>query len=536
MELGTRSTAGRDPGRPPSRRGKGGGGVRSAGGADCVSPTSPPLPPLPAAGRGGRLWLPRLDEYGGACLVVLAALLALQISPWWFPTPDSAAYLSMARSLATTGTMRRFGSPHLFFSPGYPTLISPLFLLGPRPLLALAIGQWAVAVVLMLGVYRWARRSAPGVAVLLTAFVMLNTSLWLYLRRPVSEIAFMTALVWGAAVVNGLPSMVRLGPRLARAGLGSGWLALAGLIRPAGVLVAVGFVALAAVQVWRGAWRWGLAALLALIVVVPPVLAVRAVMVHDREAGTASGSSKPSYIRYLLDTRADLARQVARGLYWQVLNTGRLLVPGMFKSHMKRREWADPNLLLYVPVALAVLVGWRRRLAGPPDVLVWALPLYVGLFVVWPFDEDTRFLLPMLPALAACFWTVLERFRAGLPVLAVLVVAHLLAAVVFWVKEVPGVRACHAEWPAVDAVAATLPRDEGPVAVLGVRDCVAGMLTVALDRPVTWLSGAEVPGDVRRVVQPRARAIPSGFVTERIVGDYVLMTRPAGVAPAGAVP
>jgi len=470
-------------------------------------------------------WLRRLDDHAGIALAVLAAVLAVQISPYWFPTPDSAAYLSMARSVASTGTLRRFGSPHLYFSPGYPLLISPLFLLGPRPLLAIAAFQWTLAVVLMLGVYRWTRSNWPGAAVLLTAFVMVNTSLWLYLRRPVSEIAFMAAVVWAANLLNGVPGAAAAAGRLARAVAGAGLLTVVGLIRPAGVLFAGGFAAMMLVQAWRGTTRWGTALALAAVVCVPPAVAVREVMARDRAAQATTGSSKPTYFRQLLETRADLVRQVSRGVYLQVLNAGRLLVPGMLKAHSKGRQWADPNLLLYVPLALAVIVGWGRRLVGPPDVLVWGLPLYVGLYVLWPFDEDTRFLLPVLPVLVGCAWTAVGGVRGAVPALAVLVIAHAVAATVFWVKEVPGVRACHAEWPAVDAVAAALPADAGAVAAVGVRDCVAGMLTVATDRQVTFVAGTAVPAGARWVVQPGARPVAEGFEAVRTVGGYVIAAR-----------
>lgn len=472
-----------------------------------------------------KAWLYRLDDSPLRWLALLAAVLALQIGPWWFPTPDSAAYLSMARSLAETGTMRRFGSPHLYFSPGYPLLISPLFLLGPRPLLAISILHWLLAVLSMVGIYRWMRANWPGAAVLLTAFVMTNTSLWLYLRRPVSEMAFMAALVWAANILDGALGRECRRPPLLRATLGSAVLAAAGAIRPAGVMFALGCAAMMMAQAWRGALRWGVALLLAGIVMVPPMLTVREVMNRDREAQTATASNKPTYFRQLLGTQGHLVRQVSQGVYLQVLNVGRLLLPGMLKAHSKRRQWGDPNLLLYGPLALAVLVGWSRRLRDKPDLLMWGLPLYVGLHVLWPFDEDTRFLLPVLPVLAGCLWTVLGRWRHGLVALALLVVAHALAATVFWVKEVPGVRACHAEWPAVEALAAAIPPEAGPVAAVGTRDCVAGMLAVARDRQVAFVAGTQVPGDAQWIVQPAAQTVPRGFESERTVGEYVVATR-----------
>ena len=53
------------------------------------------------------------------------------------------------------------GSPVLWFPPGYPLLLSPLFRLRDLPLLEISIVQWLLAVALLWGIYRWARPLAP---------------------------------------------------------------------------------------------------------------------------------------------------------------------------------------------------------------------------------------------------------------------------------------------------------------------------------------------------------------------------------------
>ncbi len=54
----------------------------------------------------------------------------------------------------------------------------------------------------MAGVYRWIRPLAPAAAVLLTGLVMVNVALWIYYRRTLSEMAFMTVMIWTVLVLN----------------------------------------------------------------------------------------------------------------------------------------------------------------------------------------------------------------------------------------------------------------------------------------------------------------------------------------------
>ena len=68
-------------------------------------------------------------------LLVFAALLATQIDPYWWPRVDGSQYVSIAGSMWSGDGPRAFGSPHLFFAPGYPLLISPAFLVSDKPFL-----------------------------------------------------------------------------------------------------------------------------------------------------------------------------------------------------------------------------------------------------------------------------------------------------------------------------------------------------------------------------------------------------------------
>ncbi len=129
-------------------------------------------------------------------LAVTAILLATQIGPWWYATKDSSSYLSIARSVAHGRGLTNLGSPHLWFAPGYSVILSPLFLVSDRPLLAISIVGWLLAVAYMAGVYVWARRAVPPAAIWIAMLSVLNTLLWVNLRRPLSEAAFVCGCLW----------------------------------------------------------------------------------------------------------------------------------------------------------------------------------------------------------------------------------------------------------------------------------------------------------------------------------------------------
>ena len=98
--------------------------------------------------------------------------LLVQISPWWYATPDSSAqYQSIARKLWTEGGPTAFGSKHLFFSLGYPLTIAPAFLISERPFLWIGLVHWLLAMLLWVGIYRWARPLGIG-ALFTTLFTL----------------------------------------------------------------------------------------------------------------------------------------------------------------------------------------------------------------------------------------------------------------------------------------------------------------------------------------------------------------------------
>ena len=92
-------------------------------------------------------------------LALLVVLFGLQISTLLYPTPDAVGYLSIARSIARAHVLANRGSPQLYYSVGYPLLISPVFCFGDRPFLLLSAIHAGLALAYLAGVYVWAGRA-----------------------------------------------------------------------------------------------------------------------------------------------------------------------------------------------------------------------------------------------------------------------------------------------------------------------------------------------------------------------------------------
>ncbi len=173
-------------------------------------------------------------------LAVAALLLAVQISPWYYSQRDAAAYFSIARHLAHGEGLSNMGSPVLWFPPGYPLLISPLFRLRDMPLLEISIVQWLLAVALLWGIYRWARPLAPEGAVWIAAISVGTNAVWIHYRQPISELAFMAAMAWLLVSLQALARPQGRGPFLAWLATAAGLTVALCLIRSVGIALAAG--------------------------------------------------------------------------------------------------------------------------------------------------------------------------------------------------------------------------------------------------------------------------------------------------------
>jgi hypothetical protein len=458
-------------------------------------------------------------------LIGLALLLALQISPHWLPMNDACGYISMGRSVAQGQGIMYLGTPHWRYPPGYSLLISPIFLLGDRPFLALSVFQWLAMVALMLGVYVWARRVLPEAALWITALTVVNSGLWIQYRRTLSEVAFMAMIMW---IVNLFHTVVHSRkPAVLWAGAAAG-IALTTflcLVRQAGMTLAGGVCAGLLCLAISKQLSWRRAIIIGGLVAFATVLTNGLVVLRQQETGRIW--RKETYLAEFDEPSITVAGRLCRGAQTAVSDTGRIVIPGMLKSYGAWGKWFNINMVVYVPLAMLLVWGWWKWTRHSPDFLAWTMPFYMALFVVWSADSGARYAVPMIPGLLVCLWYALRPLgirRLGL--LGLLLIAHMVAAVAFWLSvDVPLARRHDAQWASVDAVAAKIADEPGPIAVA--RPSVPGfgiMLAVTLDRTVfTHLKDVPAPAGLRWLVMPRDLPMAQGFTRTAEVGDYQVL-------------
>jgi hypothetical protein len=465
-------------------------------------------------------------------LVVSALLLGVQIGPWYYPYGDADRYLSVARNLAENHRLTCLGSPHIFYPPGYAAIVSPLFLIRDRPFLELAVLHWLLAVAFMLGVYVWARRVVPEAAVWIAAVSVANNVFWIYHRRPASELAFITVLVWAVNSVNWVMRARTRRSVAAGTAVAAASLAMLCLIRHAGIAAAGGCSAAMLAAAWRRALSWRRAVAASLLTVSAALLTVGVEMAWDRNTAQAAGGK--TYFDYLDPPGSDPARECGR--YWRGLAStiseiGRVTIPGMLKCYSRQKEWLDINMLVYVPFFVLLATGWARWVRRQTDAFAWTLLFYWMLLTIWSWSTGGRYWFPMVPGLVVCAWFAAERLKdRRLALLKAVWLVHLSAAMAYWLAvDLPQTRELDRQWPAVDALAARIPVDSGPIAATeSVRDARI-MVALALDRPVR--PEADKP-DVRRLAEwiiTTADDPPlDGFVPQCRAGRYCLLHRCGG--------
>jgi hypothetical protein len=449
-------------------------------------------------------------------------LFALQISGWWYPAPDAVRYLSQARALLE-GRFAAFGYPQLGYPPGYALLVSPAVAISQPPFLAVSVVHFLLAVALTLGLYHWSRRQVPEAAVLASGVVLVNVSLWTHFRRPLSEFAFLTVLVWTAAALDQSLEPQPRAVRVRRILAGSLLLLLLSLIREVGILVVAGFACAAIVHVWRRHLRTASAVGMVVLAALPAVGTVAAFTLY--EAGTRTMPARlGTHLDGILHVTNDLIPRLIEGLRLRISEVGRLLIPGMFKSYAASGDWLDINLVIYTPCFVLVAVGWWRFVRRRQDVLALTLPFYLAAYVIWSFDSGTRYLLPLLPVLVVSLWHALQpvaQYRALM--FSILLLGHFAVAAGYWlVIDLPRARACSAAWrPLAQLAAQIMPLADSGAAALPL--CERLLLTLVIDRPL--LEDEPPAAKAQWIIDTDGVPVPDGFRLQAHAGAYRLLVR-----------
>lgn len=486
-------------------------------------------------------------------LALLALLFAVQISPWLYPSVDGCLYLKTVGDFLSTPRLDDFCC---LVPPGYPVLIAPAFLFGDRPLLAVSILNWMLAVAMIVGVYVWARRLAPSAALVLTAAVAVNISLWIFYRRPTKEIAMLAFLMWTVNAMHRLLDERRTARVIGLTAAVALLTTYLGLIRYAAITLAVAFAVAAFLLVRRGHFRPARALWMSLVIGLVSGSSLLLWLVYDRSHGTggtyvdaiASIYHNPSVAE--AQTREGDAqalereestprrpRYFTRAVLYRVNDLVCLTVPGLWKASSGSAELLSVSTFVGFVMLAVLALGWWRIVATRIDVLALLLPIYLLLYAHWDTAQPGgRFLLPVLPIILACVgmgmiaivrWAATPQARRWeIPVCALFLLAHLGQAVGYWlVIDAPRASACQHNLPMVDRLSGRIQKHVGLVAVAPELEQICNGLWLDLDwKRIRMLQDPPRRG-VEWIVDTAGSPPIPGYSVECVDGPVQLLRR-----------
>lgn len=336
----------------------------------------------------------------GATLALAITFAALAAPSFRF-TGDTEAYVELARGLVHGGPYAVNGHPEAQFPPGVPLLLAPAAVLFHGSFEA--ISRWAAAwaaLVLPL-TWFWVRRREPKLAwpiAILTVgsipFLSLSTD------NPMSELLYMVValglLLWGDEWATA-PSSRR----------GWGWIVTGSALlvaAPASRAIGIAAVAATALFLLLRLLRPGPSAPRFRFKETIPLLAGVAFLAGwlSWTVSVASRVGRTGYLQKVLmanphhpdaglATPIQLLSRIGQNLENHVAHAGEIMTPVIWI----KPSWFSPLSLLLA----GLVIGWWWELTGPRKFGPLYLLCYVGILLLWPYDEGARFLLPAAPLL-----------------------------------------------------------------------------------------------------------------------------------------
>lgn len=370
---------------------------------------------------------------------------------------DSSVYITVAQNLATDGRYEFNHRPQTLYPPGLPATLAATTALGVgaeysayvrlMPIFA-AIGLVAWYVVLL-------RQVGQTIAVAATLLTATSPALYTMVTRNVSSDPLFFAVTGLAFLALTAPGWGR--SRNSRRGVAAAVIFLipaAVLVRSAGLSLVAAALAWPAFDALRGRPRHPDArravAIAAGLLGVATFLAWSA-WSGAHEATDYHGQHMSSYFSQVavrdphrpelgLASAGDILLRIPRNAVVQAAHLGSLFLGGV---------WIAPNW--YSPIVLGILallmLGMTGAiLGGKHATLGWYMLAYFGLYLLWPFDEGQRFMIPVAPLAFALIahgavlaWRGYRRFRREALLLSVPAAAALIAAVLL-TGAAPGVQ------------------------------------------------------------------------------------------------
>lgn len=363
-------------------------------------------------------------------LLLVALGAALRLAPGhgtWVIDPDASAYVGLARALADGDGYTFAGVPHAKFPPGFPAYLAvavtatgdPECYGTMRDLVSLA---GLVAVLLSFFVGRRLLRLSPGGALLVAAAAGTSVFLFQYSVAFLRSETLFTAWFLGALLLG--EWWRRRGGALPAAACG-GALAVAALVRTAGIcaLPALALARLVRTEPFR--IDLSRAALLEVVLfgVVaaagPGGFALRNATIDEARSSGYAGELMQAYA---LDHTKDVDRHMPRidAGGWRDRLTQNVAVLALSLGKFVVNDNAGANLAVHprtgalrpsgAALLALLLLGWVLAWRRTSPVVGFVVPAYVALYLIWPFNQQQRFYLPLQPLLLALLAFGVEPF------------------------------------------------------------------------------------------------------------------------------
>lgn len=329
-------------------------------------------------------------------LLAIAALMPLCIARSQLLTGDPTYYIGLTESLVAGNGYTFMGERHTIYPPGLPVLLSPVVALFGRNVLATQVWVAMFAVIAAITVYALLRAIAPALRVPILAATVLGYPYFALATATVrAELPFLAVtaaglwLVYRAAAASARWPTWLLVVGTALLGAATVMLRTIGVAFPLAMLFAWGHRRIRNVRtdatdatlaagglggllaaVWWAMWTRGSSASYGTL--------LRLQDPHQPDLGQASIAEIIARIPDALATQLGHVAMLPSAGHWTVMT------------------WYAPTTL---GLALCLVAGALRLLGARNPVVAWYVLGYVGILLIWPFDEGARFIVPILPVL-----------------------------------------------------------------------------------------------------------------------------------------
>ena len=179
------------------------------------------------------------------------------------------------------------------------------------------------------------------------------------------------------------------------------------------------------------------------------------------------------------------------------------------------------------------------------DLLAIAFPFYLGLHIVWPFDQGGRFLVPMSALLMLCLFILFRRLLSKQPAILLRLVigftiVHLLVMLGHWIQsDLPDAAQAEKHWqeliPLVTRPAVISAIEEASLTeIIAITPNAAKkngfQVQVLTDQRFVRMSkdNKPIPPEVRWILTKKDEVAPAAFELEMQSASFKMWKRLAG--------